>query len=87
MRAGAPCSGTATSSPTAMPTTVPRTRRKPRTSVSPREAVFTKIHQTVPTAQYQRSAERSLSDAECEGAAAVAWMACRVVVRARPLPP
>lgn len=75
MRAVSPCSGTATSSPTAIPTTVPRTRRKPRTSVSPREAVFTKIHQTVPTAQYQRSAERNCPTPSAKAAAAVAWIA------------
>ena len=38
-----------------MPMTVPSSRRKPRTRVSPREVVLTKIHQVAPTAQYQRS--------------------------------
>ncbi|GAA3113915.1 hypothetical protein GCM10020254_70420 [Streptomyces goshikiensis] len=69
-----------------MPMTVPRTRRKPRTRVSPREVVLTKIHQAVPTAQYQRSSERAWPMVRAKPQAAVAWKACRVVGRARPVP-
>lgn len=69
-----------------MPATVPSTRRKPRTRVSPRDAVFTKIHQAVPTAQYQRSWERNWPAATAMAQAAVAWKAWRVVGRARPRP-
>src|SRR4051812_33186064 len=84
--AGAPSRGTATRSPAAMPVTVPTTRRKPRTRVSPREDVLTKIHQAVPTAQYQRSCERSWPAAIANAQAAVVWKACRVVGRERPRP-
>ena len=62
-----------------MPMTVPRTRRKPRTRVSPREAVLTKIHQVAPTAQYQRCPETSWPTTRAKPAPAVAWTAWRVV--------
>ena len=61
--------------PSAMPSTVPRTRRKPRTRVSPREVVFTKIHQAAPTAQYQRSPDTSWPTTRAKPAATVAWTA------------
>lgn len=82
MGAGAPAIGMAISRPAAMPVTVPTTRRKPRTRVSPREAVLTKIHQAVPTAQYQRSGEISCPAASATAQAKVAWKAWRVVGRA-----
>ncbi|MCF0091198.1 hypothetical protein B0E37_06318 [Streptomyces sp. MH192] len=75
MGAGDPCTGTATSSPASSPVTVPNTRRKPRTRVSPREAVLTKIHQAAPTAQYQRSGESSSPAAVAKAQAAVTWRA------------
>lgn len=81
-----PATGTATSRPAAIPVTVPTTRRKPRTSVSPRDAVLTKIHQAVPTAQYQRSSETSCPAARATAQAAVAWNAWRVVGRSSPRP-
>ncbi len=86
MGRGAPSSGMAISTPAATPTTVPSTRRKPRTSVSPREAVLTKIHQAVPTAQYQRSSESTWPTERATAQAAVAWKAWRVVCLARPRP-
>ncbi|GAA3034510.1 hypothetical protein GCM10020000_09860 [Streptomyces olivoverticillatus] len=67
-----------------MPATVPTTRRKPRTRVSPRAAVLTKIHQAVPTAQYQRSWETICPAPSARPHATVAWNAWRVVWRARP---
>lgn len=84
--AGAPCSGIAMSSPAAMPVTVPSTRRKPRTRVSPRDAVFTKIHQAAPTAQYQRASESTWPTPSAMAQATVAWKAWRVVGRASPRP-
>ncbi|CAM5538664.1 hypothetical protein SALBM311S_01980 [Streptomyces alboniger] len=85
--APAPSSGMATKKPAAIPITVPRTRRKPRTRVSPREVVLTKIHHVAPTAQYQRCPESNLARRpRRRPAPAVAWIACRVVMRARPLP-
>ncbi len=82
----APASGKAIRKPRPMPTTVPRTRRKPRTSVSPREVVLTKTHQVAPTAQYQRWSDTSWPTTSAKPAPAVAWTAWRVVMRASPVP-
>ncbi len=84
---GAPCSGIARTKPTPMPITVPSTRRKLRTRVSPLDAVFTKTHQVAPTAQYQRSWDSTCPRASAKAPPATAWTACRVVVRASPVPP
>ncbi|MEY9810679.1 hypothetical protein RKD21_000936 [Streptomyces albogriseolus] len=67
--------------------TVPSTRRKPRTRVSPREVVLTNAHHVAPTAQYQRSPDTSWPTSRANPAPAVAWTACRVVMRASPVPP
>ncbi len=77
----APSSGMATAKPETMPITVPRTRRNPRTSVSPREVVLTKTHQVAPTAQYHRWSDSTCPRPSAKAPPRVAWTACRVVTR------